>query len=70
MKQLFYLALIFVLNTSFAPLALDEYSVIKVIGGIYHTANNKALFTGDKILSNEKLTFSSQQSKAAIICKD
>lgn len=70
MKQLLCLAIIFIINTSFIPLALNEYSVIKVIGGIYHTANNKALFTGDKILSNEKLVFSSQQSKAAIISKD
>ena len=37
------------------------------MGSILHTENGKSLFTGDKVRSNEKLNFKSEQSKAAVI---
>lgn len=55
--------------SSFHSLKVDVYSVIKVIGNIKN-ANNEALSTGDKISSNEKLLFASNQSKAAIVSKE
>ncbi len=69
MKNIIILLFVFLICSSFGRLVIDEYSVIKVIGGIKHTKNNKALFTGDKVLSNEKLKFAENSSKAALISK-
>ena len=69
MKNLISLIFVFIICSSFGELVIDEYSVIKVIGGIKHSKNNKSLFTGDKVLSNEKLKFEENSSKAALISK-
>lgn len=69
MKKLIVLSLIAFLFASFGIYKVDEYSVIKVIGGITHVKNNQALFTGDKILSNERLKFTTEQSRAALVNK-
>ncbi|MES2592216.1 MAG: hypothetical protein V4608_10050 [Bacteroidota bacterium] len=70
MKKLVLILCAAIICSSFAPYTIDVYSVIKVIGGIKHASNNKALFTGDKILSNERLTFASNLSKAALVNKE
>lgn len=70
MKKVLFFSVVFYLTSSFGILVVDEYSVIKVIGGIKRTKSNKNLFTGDKILSNEKLTFEQSTSKAALISKE
>ncbi len=70
MKKVLFFSVVFYITSSFGVLVIDEYSVIKVIGGIKHTRNNKALYTGDKVLSNEKLTFEQNTSKAALISKE
>jgi hypothetical protein len=70
MKNIFVLAVIFIISSSFGRLIIDEFSVIKVIGDIKHSKSNKALFTGDKVFSNEKLKFAQNTSKAALINKD
>ncbi|MGV3632649.1 MAG: hypothetical protein ACO1O6_15690 [Bacteroidota bacterium] len=70
MKKIFFFSAVFYITSSFGVLVIDEYSVIKVIGGIKHTKSNKALYTGDKVLSNEKLTFEQNTSKAALISKE
>lgn len=59
-----------IICSSFIPYTIDVYSVIKVIGTIKHASNNKALFTGDKVQSNEKLLFASNQSKAALVSRE
>ena len=69
MKKFFFILCAAIICSSFSSLKIDVYSVIKVIGSIKH-ANNKALFTGDKILSNEKLSFANDQSKAALVSKE
>lgn len=69
MKSLFLILVVSYISSSFGILVIDEYSVIKVIGGIKHAKTNKALFTGDKVLSNEKLKFVETSSKAALISK-
>ncbi|MCE3295873.1 MAG: hypothetical protein K0R65_1587 [Crocinitomicaceae bacterium] len=70
MKHVIFFSVVFYITSSFGILVVDEYSVIKVIGGIKHSKNNKALYTGDKVLSNEKLTFAQNTSKAALISKE
>jgi hypothetical protein len=70
MKKVIFFSIVFYITSSFGVLVIDEYNVIKVIGGIKHTKNNKALYTGDKVLSNEKLTFEQNTSKAALISKE
>lgn len=70
MKIHIFFISIFIICSSFGPLLVDEYSVIKVIGDIKHLKSNKTLFTGDKVLSNEKLKFAQNTSKAALISKD
>lgn len=61
---------LFFLTSSFAVLEIDEYSVIKVFGSIKHAKTDKALFTGDKVLSNEHLKFGANTSKAAVVNKE
>jgi hypothetical protein len=70
MKKVIFFSIVFYITSSFGVLVIDEYSVIKVIGGIKHTKSNKSLYTGDKVLSNEKLTFEQNTSKAALISKE
>lgn len=70
MKKLALICCAAIICSSFAPYTIDVYSVIKVIGTIKHASNNKALFTGDKVQSNEKLMFASNQSKAALVSRE
>ncbi len=70
MKKLVPIFFAAIACSSFAPYTVDVYSVIKVIGSIKHASNNKALFRGDKVQSNEKLTFASNQSKAALVSRE
>jgi hypothetical protein len=67
--RIFSLLLVVYLTSSFAIMEVDEFSVIKVFGSIKHSKNQKALFTGDKVLSNERLTFGNETAKAALISK-
>lgn len=53
--------------TSFKTEEVDIYSVIRVMGSISHIESGKALFTGDKVRSNEKLDFKTTDAKAAVI---
>lgn len=69
MKKLFLIISAAFICSSFHTFKVDVYSVIKVIGNIKN-ANNKALSTGDKISSDEKLSFANNQSKAAIVSKE
>ncbi len=70
MKKLgLYFSLLAICLFSFRTEEIDIYSVIRVIGSITHTNNGKALYTGDKVRSNEKLKFRTQQSKAAVISR-
>lgn len=69
MKTLFFILCTAFICSSFGSYTVDIYSVIKVIGNIKHAKSKKALFTGDKILSNEKLTFANDQAKAALVNK-
>lgn len=69
MKKFIFILLTGFICSSFGSYTIDVFSVIKVIGSIKHAKTNKALFTGDKIFSNEKLTFASQQAKAALVNK-
>lgn len=70
MKRIVLVLLVCYISSSFGELVVDEFSVIKVIGGIKHAKTNKALFTGDKVYSNEKLKFAESSSKAALISKE
>ncbi len=45
----------------------DNYKVIKVDGKITYVKSGKDLSTGDLFASNEKLTFGTQDSRAAVI---
>ncbi len=45
----------------------DNYKVIKVDGKITYVKSGKDLLTGDLFASNEKLTFGTQESRAAVI---
>jgi hypothetical protein len=50
------------------PLA-DNFKVIKVDGKISFVKTGKDMTTGDQFLSDEKLSFSTQDSRAAVISK-
>ena len=67
-KSLIILCIAFFCS-SFHSRKIDVYSVIKVMGNIKN-ASNKALATGDKVLSDEKLFFANDQCKAALISKE
>jgi hypothetical protein len=54
----------FVANTSTVA---DNYKVIKVDGKITYVKSGKDLITGDLFASNEKLSFKTQESRAAVI---
>ncbi|MFT5600269.1 MAG: hypothetical protein ACI9N1_000503 [Flavobacteriales bacterium] len=51
------------------PVVEDNYKVIKVDGKITFVKSGKNLITGDLFTSNEKLTFASNDSRAAVISK-
>jgi hypothetical protein len=55
----------FVINTN--SVVVDNYKVIKVDGKILYEKSGKNMITGDLFLSNEKLTFITQESRAAVI---
>lgn len=70
MKKTLLFLIVGYISASFGILNIDEYSVIKVIGSIKHAKNNSDLYTGDKVYSNEKLSFAQKTAKAALISKD
>lgn len=47
--------------------AIDNYKVIKVDGKIMYEKSGKNMTTGDLFASNEKLSFLTQESRAAVI---
>lgn len=69
MSKLLIIFCVAFMCSSFHSRVVDVYSVIKVMGNI-KKVNNKALATGDKVLSDEKLIFANDQSKAALISKE
>ncbi len=60
-------------NKDIAPEAksavLDNYKVIKVDGRIVFQSSGKDMHTGDQFASNEKLSFKTNESRAAVISK-
>jgi len=63
-----------ILTTSFVlsksnSVVVDNYKVIKVDGKITYVKTGKNLITGDLFASNEKITFGTKESRAAVISK-
>jgi hypothetical protein len=58
----------FTLTSETLP-AADNFKVIKVDGKISFVKTGKAMLTGDQFLSDEKLSFATQDARAAVISK-